>query len=166
MGGSHAIATPDLAVHRARRRAGEPLGDNDFTGDGTTRLDRAEPDVNVGAPGDERDTTTPRAFAGTLRKLALADGLGPAGRSLLVNWKKSATTGLDLVRAGVPKDWSTADKSGSGTQGEVDDVAVLWPPNRAPLVVTAYTVPTDPRSTAGRATVADATAIAVKTLVG
>jgi beta-lactamase class A len=79
---------------------------------------------------------------------------------------KSSTTGLDLVRAGLPKDWAAADKSGSGAKGEVNDVAVVWPPGRAPLVITAYTVPTDPKSTAGRSTIAEATAIAVTKLVG
>jgi beta-lactamase class A len=135
-------------------------------GDSTTRLDRVEPDLNNGAPGDERDTTKPPAFAADLRKLALSDGLDAAGRDLLVNWMKSATTGLDLVRAGLSKDWVAADKSGGGAKGEVSDVAVVWPPGRAPLVVTAYTVPTDPKSTAGRATIAEATAISVKKLVG
>ena len=134
-------------------------------GDSTTRLDRVEPDLNSGAPGDDRDTTKPPAFAADLRKLAVDDGLDTAGRDLLVNWMKSATTGLDLARAGAPKNWAAADKSGSGSKGEVNDVAVLWPPGHAPLVVTAYTVPTDPRSTAGRATIAEATAIAVKKLV-
>jgi len=126
---------------------------------------RVEPDVNAGAPDDERDTTTPSALAADLRKLALGDGLDTAGRNLLVNWMRSATTGLDLVRAGVTKDWAAADKSGSGDQGEVNDVAVVWPPHRAPLVITAYTVPTDPKSTARRGVVAEATAIAVNQLV-
>ncbi|QUQ63483.1 class A beta-lactamase [Kutzneria sp. CA-103260] len=133
-------------------------------GETMTHLDRVEPDVNVGAPGDERDTTIPAYFAADLRKVTLGDGLDSAGRDLLVNWMKSATTGLDLVRAGVPKNWAAADKSGSGAQGEVNDVAVVWPPTGAPLVVTAFTVPTDPKSTAGRATIAEATAIAVKQL--
>jgi|SRR5882757_11245878 len=79
---------------------------------------RVEPDVNAGAPDDERDTTTPSALAADLRKLALGDGLDTAGRNLLVNWMRSATTGLDLVRAGVTKDWAAADKSGSGDRGE------------------------------------------------
>jgi beta-lactamase class A len=134
-------------------------------GDDITRLDRLEPDLNDGGPGDDRDTTEPPVFASDLFELTSGAGLDAAGRDLLVNWMKSATTGLDLVRAGLPKDWVTADKSGSGSKGEVNDVAVVWPPSHAPLVITAYTVPKDPKSTAGRGTIAEATAIAVKKLV-
>ncbi|WP_345033318.1 class A beta-lactamase [Kutzneria kofuensis] len=134
-------------------------------GDNTTRLDRLEPDLNVGAPGDERDTTKPPVFASDLHEVTLGEGLDAAGRDLLVNWMKASTTGLDLVRGGVPKGWVAADKSGSGSHGEVNDVAVVWPPDHAPLVFTAFTAPTDPKSTAGRATIASATAIAVKKLV-
>ena len=134
-------------------------------GDNVTRLDRVEPDLNDRAPGDERDTTKPPVFASDLLELTLGEGLDAAGRDLLVNWMKSSTTGLDLIRAGLPKNWASADKSGSGSKGEVNDVAVVWPPDHAPLVITAYTAPKDPRSTAGRATIAEATAIAVKKLV-
>jgi beta-lactamase class A len=133
-------------------------------GDNVTRLDRIEPELNDGAPGDERDTTKPPVFASDLYALTSGEGLDAAGRDLLVTWMKASTTGLDLVRAGLPKDWATADKSGSGSKGEVNDVAVVWPPNRAPLVITAYTAPKDPESTAGRKLIADATGIAVKKL--
>lgn len=133
-------------------------------GDNTTRLDRLEPDLNVGAPGDERDTTKPPVFASDLHEVTLGESLDAAGRELLVNWMKSSTTGLDLVRGSLPKGWVAADKSGSGAHGEVNDVAVVWPPNHAPLVFTAFTAPTDPQSTAGRATIGEATAIAVKKL--
>jgi beta-lactamase class A len=134
-------------------------------GDNITRLDRIEPQLNDGAPGDERDTTKPPVFASDLYALVAGEGLDATGRDLLVTWMKASTTGLDLVRAGLPKDWAAADKSGSGAKGEVNDVAVVWPPNHAPLVITAFTAPNDSKSTAGRKLIADATAIAVKKLV-
>jgi beta-lactamase class A len=134
-------------------------------GDNVTRLDRIEPELNDGAPGDERDTTKPPVFASDLYALTSGEGLDAAGRDQLVTWMKASTTGLDLVRAGLPKDWAAADKSGSGSKGEVNDVAVVWPPNRAPLVITAFTAPKDPKSTTGRKLIADATGIAVNKLV-
>ena len=134
-------------------------------GDNVTRLDRVEPDLNDGAPGDERDTTEPPVFASDLYELTLGQGLDTTGQGMLTNWMKSSTTGLDLVRAGLPKGWVTADKSGSGSKGEVNDVAIVWPPNHSPLVVTAYTAPKDPKSTAGRGTIAEATTIAMRKLV-
>jgi beta-lactamase class A len=77
----------------------------------------------------------------------------------------SSETGGKLIRAGLPAGWRAGDKSGTGANGEVNDVAVVWPPGRAPLLVAVYTAPADPGSTAGQATVAEAAAIVVKALV-
>ena len=39
-------------------------------------------------------------------------------------------------RAGVPDGWAVGDKTGTGaTYGARNDIAVVWPPNAAPLVV-------------------------------
>jgi beta-lactamase class A len=134
-------------------------------GDPLTRLDRIEPDLNVAAPGDQLDTTTPALMATDLRALALGDALDPAGRDLLVGWLKANTTGNTSIRAGLPVGWQAGDKTGSGTHGEVNDIAVVWPPNHAPLVIAVYTAPTDPKSTSGYATVAHAAGIVAKALI-
>jgi beta-lactamase class A len=107
-------------------------------GDGVTRLDRTEPTLNEAIPGDPRDTSTPRAMAQTLRKLVLDDGLSAPGRAQLVKWMTANTTGARRLRAGVPADWRVADKTGTGRLGTTNDIGVLWPPRRAPLVVVAY----------------------------
>jgi beta-lactamase class A len=36
------------------------------------------------------------------------------------------------------KDWRIGDKTGTGARGTNNDVAVAWPPNKAPVVITAY----------------------------
>jgi len=107
-------------------------------GDGVTRLDRTEPTLNEGTPGDPRDTSTPRAMAQTLRTLLLGDALSAAGRAQLLQWMSANTTGGKRLRAGVPSDWRVADKTGTGRLGTTNDVGVLWPPHRAPLVVVSY----------------------------
>ncbi len=107
-------------------------------GDGTTRLDRTEPTLNEATPGDPRDTSTPRAMAGTLRTLALGGALSEASRARLVQWMTGTTTGAKRLRAGVPSDWRVADKTGTGRLGTTNDVGLLWPPRRAPLVVVSY----------------------------
>ena len=107
-------------------------------GDETTRLDRIEPELNLGSPGDIRDTTTPDAMLSDLRRVLLGDRLSLASRGLLLQWLRECTTGLDALRAGLPKDWTAGDKTGSGSQGETNDVAIIWPPQRKPLLVTAY----------------------------
>ncbi|MEU8073019.1 MULTISPECIES: class A beta-lactamase [unclassified Micromonospora] len=104
-------------------------------GDRVTRPARTEPELNAATPGDERDTSTPRALAGSLRAYTLGDALRPADRDLLLGWMRASTTGSGLVRAGVPDGWQVADKSGTGGYGTRNDIAVIWPPGRAPIVL-------------------------------
>jgi beta-lactamase class A len=40
----------------------------------------------------------------------------------------------------VSKTWHVGDKTGTGGHNATNDIAVLWPPDRAPLIVTAYYV--------------------------
>ncbi|HEV2532195.1 class A beta-lactamase [Phenylobacterium sp.] len=109
-------------------------------GDPATRLDRREPELNRVKPGDPRDTTTPDAMVADLRKLALGGALSPASRERLVGWMVANQTGDECLRAGVPKGWRVGDKTGTGpTGGAVNDVAIFWPPGRAPILIAAYT---------------------------
>lgn len=120
---------------------GGPAGLTSFArslGDETTRLDRIETELNEALPGDPRDTTSPRAMAQTLRALTLGDALSATSRAQLIAWLKANTTGGTRLRAGVPSGWAVADKTGTGDNGTANDVAVLWPPQRAPLIVTVY----------------------------
>jgi beta-lactamase class A len=107
-------------------------------GDGVTRLDRTEPTLNESTPGDPRDTSTPRAMAQTLRTVLLGNALSDASSAQLVAWMSANTTGAKRLRAGVPFDWRVADKTGTGRLGTTNDIAVMWPPRRAPLVVVSY----------------------------
>jgi beta-lactamase class A len=138
--------------------AGGPAGVTAFVrrlGDDVTRLDRTEPALNESAPGDPRDTSTPRAMARTLRRLMLGDALSDRGRAQLVQWMSANTTGGQRLRAGVPSDWRVADKTGTGRLGSTNDVGVLWPPRRAPLVVVAYLTGTRAPGDAREAALAD-----------
>jgi beta-lactamase class A len=136
-------------------------------GDATTRFDRSEPELNVSAgPDDERDTTTPAAIVASIQAVTLGDGIQPTGREQLTAWLVANTTGDATIRAGVPAGWVVGDKTGTGEQGERNDVGIVLPPDRAPLVLAVYTDPDDTDSTAGNTTIAEATAIAVRRLVG
>ena len=117
-------------------------------------------------PGDERDTTTPAAMVGSVRAVTLGDGLDAAGRDRLTGWLVANTTGDATIRAGAPQGWTVGDKTGTGAQGERNDVGILLPPDRAPLVLAVHTDPDDPASTAGDAVIAEATAIVVRRLTG
>ncbi|GAA3896345.1 class A beta-lactamase [Streptomyces gulbargensis] len=109
-------------------------------GDTVTRVERREPALNDWAPGATRDTTSPRAFARDLRAFVLGDALGKDGRALLTGWLRTNTTGDALVRAGVPRGWVVGDKTGTGgAYGIRNDIAVVWPPGRAPIVMAIMT---------------------------
>lgn len=107
-------------------------------GDNVTRLDRRETELNEAKPGDPRDTTTPVAMLKTMRKMVLGTALSGASREQLTTWLVANKTGDKRLRAGVPKGWRVGDKTGTGANNATNDIAVIWPPGRAPIVVTAY----------------------------
>jgi beta-lactamase class A len=120
---------------------GGPAGLTAFArslGDTVTRLDRRETELNEAIPGDPRDTTTPAAMLDDMRTLLLGDVLSPASRMQLADWLRATTTGGSRLRAGLPKDWRVGDKTGTSDNGVSNDIAIVWPPGRAPLLVTAY----------------------------
>jgi beta-lactamase class A len=61
-----------------------------------------------------------------------------ASRERLGAWMRSSRTGLERLRAGVPRDWIAGDKSGTGSGGAVNDVALFSPPGGDPILVTCY----------------------------
>jgi beta-lactamase class A len=107
-------------------------------GDTMTRLDRIEPDLNEAVPGDPRDTTTPQAMLQSMCQLVLGNALPPLQRAQLKEWMLGNTTGGDRIRAGVPPGWPVADKTGSGSNGTVNDIGVIWPPGKAPILLALY----------------------------
>jgi beta-lactamase class A len=107
------------------------------TGDAVTRLDRMETALNI-RDGD-KDTTTPAAMLATMRALLLGEVLMPASRAKLIGWMEEVTTGGTLLRAGFPAGWRVGDKTGRGMGGEINDLAIVRPPGRPPILVCAYT---------------------------
>jgi beta-lactamase class A len=112
-------------------------------GDGKFHLDRWETDLNSAIPGDPRDTTTPRAMGMSLKRLAIDNALAERQRAQLLDWMRGNTTGAVRIRAGIPADWLVADKTGTGFFGSANDIAVVWPPRRPPVIITVYTTQRD-----------------------
>lgn len=121
-------------------------------GDPVTRLDRIETALNEGTPGDPRDTTSPAAMLATMQKIVAGDTLSATSRERLVGWMLDSKTGDKRLKAGLPAAWRVGDKTGTGGHGSANDIAVAWPPGRAPVLVTAYytgsTISDDARSAA------------------
>nr|4C75_A Chain A, BETA-LACTAMASE [synthetic construct]4C75_B Chain B, BETA-LACTAMASE [synthetic construct]4C75_C Chain C, BETA-LACTAMASE [synthetic construct]4C75_D Chain D, BETA-LACTAMASE [synthetic construct] len=133
-------------------------------GDDVTRLDRWEPELNEALPGDPRDTTTPAAMAATLRALLLGDALSPASRAQLTDWMRGNTTGDKLIRAGLPAGWRVGDKTGTGSYGTRNDIAIIWPPNRAPIVLAIYSTGSTADAKERNALIAEAAKIVAEAL--
>ncbi|WP_081867051.1 class A beta-lactamase [Halobacillus karajensis] len=104
-------------------------------GDNTTQSERYEPDLNEFTPGDNRDTSTPKALTTDLQAFAVGDLLSDDERERFTNWLQGNATGDTLIRAGAPEGWKVGDKSGAGSYGTRNDIAVVWPPNREPIII-------------------------------
>ena len=136
------VVSDNTAANLLLNASGGPAGLTSWMrelGDSLTRLDRNEPELNTAIAGDERDTTTPAAMSRTMQKLLLGNVLTDAGRVVLQQWLLASRTGDKRLRAGMPKDWKIAGKTGSGDNGTANDTLLIWPkPDAAPLLVTAF----------------------------
>ena len=135
-------------------------------GDNTFRLDRWETELNTAIPDDPRDTTTPVAMTRSLHRLSIGDALPAVQRAQLVQWLRGNTTGATRIQAGVPGDWQVGDKTGTGLHGSASDIAVVWPPHRAPLVITIYTTQKQQDAKANDAIIAAAASVVAEWIVG
>ncbi|MEE9928710.1 class A beta-lactamase [Microvirgula aerodenitrificans] len=157
----------NTAANLVLERVGGPARVTAFLrslGDSKTRLDRNEPTLNEARPGDERDTTMPVAMAGSLKQLVLGQTLSPASRRQLTDWLVANRTGDAKIRAGLPAGWRVGDKTGSGANGSMNDVAVIWPAGRKPVVLAIFITGTGASVAARNAAMADITRALVDTL--
>ncbi len=128
----------NTAANLLLHELGGPAGVTAFArslGDQVTRLDHTEPAVNEATPGDDRDTTSPRAIGSDFEALVLGTVLTPADRRLLTRWLIGDEAGAGRIRASVPRKWIVGDKTGTGGYGTDNDIAILWPPARSPIVL-------------------------------
>ena len=147
---------------------GGPSGLTNFVrslGDRVTRLDRIEPELNSAIPGDERDTTTPAAICSDIQRLLLGDALSEASRRQLEDWLQRNETGGPMIRAGVPKNWILGDKTGRGSNGATNDIAIMRPPDRAPILLAIYSVGSTATPTDRAAAVAEVAKIVAESFV-
>jgi len=113
-------------------------------GDDHTRLDRYETELNEAALGDDRDTTTPAAMVATMKKLLVEDDvLSPTSQDQLKQWLIGNRVADALLRAGIPQTWTIADRTGAAGNGTRAIAAIMWPPERKPVIVAIYITETD-----------------------
>ncbi|MEV6392965.1 class A beta-lactamase [Nocardia xishanensis] len=133
-------------------------------GDTVTRMDRIEPAITEATPGDPRDTTSPRALGTDYQRLVLGDALPADRRALLRDLLERNTTGAQRIRAGVPRGWAVADKTGTGDYGTLNDIGIVWPPAAAPLVIALMSSKATVDAPYDQALLAEAAAYVVDTL--
>jgi len=108
-------------------------------GDTVTRLDRWETELNSAIPGDPRDTSTPRALGTGYRELLTGTVLAPPQRGQLEDWMRGNQTSAKSMRAGLPPDWTTADKTGAGNYGSTNDIGIAYGPAGRRLLIAVMT---------------------------
>lgn len=137
------VTSDNVAANLLLDQVGGPAG---FTamlrslGDSVTRLDRYEPEMNLVPAGELRDTTTPRAMAETLGRVFGTEWLSEDSRATLRAWMRATQTGRRRLRAGLPAEWESGDKTGTGITSvmanKYNDVAGIWRPSL--VVIAAY----------------------------
>ena len=96
---------------------------------------------------------------GNLRELMLGERLSAASRAQLAAWLVANETGGERIRAKLPKDWRVGDKTGTGERGTANDVAIIWPPGRSPILVAVYLTETSGDAARANAAIADVGAL-------
>jgi beta-lactamase class A len=147
---------------------GGPQAITDFArsiGDDRTRLDRWETELNAAVPGDPRDTSTPEAIGGGYRALLDGDALAPAQRQQLQDWMRANET--SSLRAGLPPQWTSFDKTGSGDYGSTNDIGIAVGPDgrRVLLAIMSRTTTDDPHAPNKRQVVGQLTALLMPALL-
>jgi beta-lactamase class A len=133
-------------------------------GDPVTRLDRTEPGLNDVPRGSEPDTTSPAAIAKAYQSMVLGEALAPDERAQIKSWLLATVTGDTRIRAGVPKAWVTADKTGTGPYGAANDVAITWPTPTTPIVIAVLSDKPTKGTDGDNALIAEATRVVASSL--
>jgi beta-lactamase class A len=144
------VFSDNVATNKLLAMLGGPAGFTEALrsiGDDQTRLDRLEPEMMLVDVGDPRDTTTPLAMAHTVAKMTTTKWLSDSARAKLIGWMEATKTGSKRIRAGLPADWRSGDKTGTGMAPKhgpdrYNDIAIAWPTGGlnkgAPIIITGY----------------------------
>nr|AIA15045.1 ClassA_beta_lactamase [uncultured bacterium] len=132
----------NTATNLLMKQVGGPAVITDFAhslGDSVFNVLHYEAELNSN-PNSTDDTSTPENMGINLKKIAFNPILPSSYIHLLLNWMKENTTGDAQIRAGVPKEWVVADKTGSSSFGTSNDIGIIWPTGCDPIIIAIYTV--------------------------
>jgi beta-lactamase class A len=77
-------------------------------------------------------------MARDLQMVLLGAALSEGSKTQLEAWMIADKVGDKRLRGGLPQNWGIGDKTGSGDYGTANTIAIIRPPNRAPLLVAVY----------------------------
>lgn len=132
----------NTAVNLLMKQLGGPAVITDFAhsiGDSAFNISHYEEELNSN-PKSIDDTSTPENMAINLKKITFSNILPSSYINLLLNWMKANTTGDAQIRAGVPKEWVVADKTGSSSFGTSNDIGIIWPTGCDRIIIAIYTI--------------------------
>jgi beta-lactamase class A len=157
----------NAAANLLLRAIGGPPAVTEFArsiGDFRTRLDRWETQLNAAVPGDPRDTSTPEALGTGYHALLTGSVLAPAQRQQLEDWMRGTQT--SSMRAGLPPEWTSADKTGSGDYGSTNSIGIAYGPQGQRLLLAMMTRSRtdDPNAAGLRPLIGELTALLVPEL--
>ncbi len=112
------------------------------------------------------DSSTPKDMAKSLQKLAFTNFLAYPQKKMLIAWLKANTTGSRRIKAGLPKGFMVADKTGTGgAYGTTNDLGIIWPPQCPPLIMAIYYTSENKSAATREDVVAAATRLLIQDLV-
>ncbi len=74
----------------------------------------------------------------TMTRLLTGDALSSESRVQLEEWMVAGKTGSARLRAGIPVSWRVGDKTGTGENAATNDIAIIRPPAKSPILATLY----------------------------
>jgi beta-lactamase class A len=101
---------------------------------------------------------------GDMTRLLTDNVLSQSSRRQLEDWLQENKTGASMIRAGVPTNWIIGDKTGRGANGAMNDIAIMRPPNRAPVLLAIYSVGSTATANDRAAAIAEAAKIVAESL--
>ncbi len=142
-------------------------GMNDFAqsiGDLSFRQDNDWPaEAFSGGVNNLKDSSTPKSMVESLRKLTIGEVLDKSQRDLLITWLIGTQTGAYRIRSAIPNAWVVGNKTGTGAAyGSTNDLAIVWPPNHAPILLGIYYTNNNEHAKKREDIVADATRILIE----
>jgi len=133
----------NTAMNLLLKIIGGVQGMNEFArsmGDLSFRQDNDWPnEAFSGGLDNVKDSSTPKSMVESFRKLTLGEVLDSPRKDLLINWLINTNLGTFRIRSATPKSWIVGNKTGTGlTYGSTNDLAIIWPPNHAPILIGIY----------------------------